>query len=322
MITKRKKRQEDRETNKRGSRTKRLPEEASKRNADGTRGVHGDQVRVESGVAKNDRREPREKRVSQISNQLKSRDPLERADAVEQLAAIDDPVAFRLVMKGLWDRNPTVRVTSAEALGRMRDRGAVSALTTKLIDPNSEVRFRVTESLGLILSGSKRIPRSLTRRFQDADELVRIAAAESAILIGDRDVVPMLRKAINDPSALVRSYFAEALGRLGNKKEVAKLEKKLQNEPSEIAKVGISLALFLLGRHKFLEDLLSLLESRDYRVRCATANAVSQIYTSELDARTVVSSLRRALRSETTVAARSSIRSSLASLRRRLRHNR
>lgn len=253
-----------------------------------------------------------EEELLQITEQLKDKKSSVRVKALESLAKMKHPNVFDILGKALSDKSPTVRVTAAENIGELELKEGVSALIKKLNDPNSEVRMRVVESLGYLLIG-KKSPSALSQHLQDTDELVRIAVAESLAIIGDRSVLPVLRKALNDSSALVRSYVAEAIGKLGGQKEITKLEKELKQETSERAKVGIYQALYLLGRHSVLENLLTLLQSGDYRVRCATANALAELQADETDTTIIVRTLRKVIKNEPTVAVRSSIRSSLRS---------
>lgn len=253
------------------------------------------------------------KRLSQLLKRLEDREAPTRISALESLANINHPSVFDAMVKALSDRNPTVRVTAVEGLSALKNKEGIAHLLDRLADSNSEVRMRAAEGLGVLLRGETS-PRSLVKLLQDTDELVRIAATEALEAIGDRQALSALRKAIHDPSPLVRSYIAEAIGKLGSARDIGKLVKELKKETSETAKVGFYQALYLLGQHNVLQDLLMLLQSSDYRVRCATANTLSVIYADESDASLVLRALRKALRQEPTVAARSSIRSTLRTL--------
>jgi HEAT repeat protein len=254
------------------------------------------------------------RKLSQLMKQLEDREASVRVSALESLANIDHPSVFDAVVKALSDRNSTVRVTAAEGLGQLKDKEGVPYLLDKLTDSNYEVRMRAAESLGILLK-CRNSPRPLVKLLQDTDELVRITAAEVLGAIGDQKALPQLRIAIQDSSPLVRSYVAEAIGKLGDQRETVKLEKELKKETSETAKVGLYQALYTLGRPQFLQDLLSLLQSRNYKVRCATANTLSAIHINKPEVPAILNALRKALRQEPTVAARSSIRSSLRAIK-------
>lgn len=248
--------------------------------------------------------------VSQLLKQLEQRDVLARVTALEALTKIEHPSVFEAMIKALSDKNPTVRVTAAESLGTLNYNEAVNPLINKLSDSNGEVRMRAAESLGLLLGG-RSSPRPLIKSLRDTDKLVRIAAAEALAKVGDGKALPALGKAMHDRSPLVRSYVAEAIGKLGGKRDIAELQKHLKDETSQRARVGSYYALYLLGQRGILQELLKLLQSSDYKVRAATANALSEIPASESESKQILRSLRRALKQEPTVGARSSIRSSL-----------
>ena len=250
------------------------------------------------------------KKLSRLIKQSQQKEASIRVSALESLVKTDHPCVFDAMVKALSDKNPTVRVTAVENLALLKHEQAVPYLINKLADSNGEVRMRSVEGLGELLRG-RSSPLALLQRLQDRDHLVRIAAAEALGLIGDRKALPALRKALRDASALVRSYASESIGKIGDKGDIARLQNSLKHERSEIAKVGFYHALYLRGQHAFLQELLTLLQSTDYRVRCAVANTLSTIIADETEREMILRTLRKALRQEPTIAARSSIRSSL-----------
>lgn len=257
----------------------------------------------------------KQSRFNELLHQLKQRRARDRVRALEALTKLSHPAAVQQIIKALSDKSPLVRSSAAEQLGMIGKKEAIKPLLRRLADSNSYVRSIAARSLGDLLVDQKSSPPALIKRLKDADELVRIDTAESLGAIGDRRSLPALWKAIHDASPLVRSYIAEAIGELGDKKDVAKLEKELKKETSETAKVGFYHALYLLGQHNILQDLLMLLQSSDYRVRSAAANTLSTIHSNKSETPVILNALRKALRQEPTVAARSSIRSSLRAIK-------
>jgi len=60
---------------------------------------------------------------------------------------------------------------------------------------------------------------------------------------------------------------------MGGKSDIPHLKKRLQEENSELAKIGFYQSLYTLGEHQVLAELLwTLSESKNYRTRCAAAN--------------------------------------------------
>jgi HEAT repeat protein len=239
----------------------------------------------------------------------------DRIAAFEGLARSGDPRVIGQLITALLDKSPTVRAAVAELLGDLNAKEAIKPLIGSLTDPDSEVRMMAAGSLGDLLAGEKS-PRQLIRLLKDPDELVRIEASESLGAIGDRSALPALWSAAKDRSPLVRSYVAAAIGELGSERDVPKLERALREEQSDTAKIGIYQALYRLGRSEVLSALLPMLsESRDYRVRSATARILSEVVLDRSNSPAIIEALQKALRREPTVAARSSIRSSLKSVK-------
>ena len=190
----------------------------------------------------------------------------------------------------------------------------VSEITPLLSDPNAEVRMCAAEAFATLPIGTK-VPKQLIDLLNDRNELVRVAAAESLGELRCRRSLPALRRALHDRSPLVRAYAAQALGQIGDKRNLDLIRQSLETERNEIARVGAFQGLYELGDRTAFDDLLLMLtNASDYRARCATANGLAALPLHHSDKLTATKFLRRALRSETTVAARSSIRSSLKTL--------
>jgi len=175
--------------------------------------------------------------------------------------------------------------------------------------------MRAAESFGVQLFGSKKSPQALVKKLQDPNELVRIEVVESLGAIGDRKVLSKLWKAMSDRSPLVRSYVAGAIGELGSKEDIRKLERNIKKERSPTAKLGYYQALYRLGKRDVFEKILSLLESRDYRLRCATANTLMACIVDASNSDIALSALRKALKAEPTIAAKSTFQACIRSIR-------
>lgn len=253
------------------------------------------------------------KSLPHLLEQLQAKSVSARVSALELLAKHHDPLVFSATVKALSDRSPRVRVTAVENLGLLNDKRSAPHLVTSLKDSNPEVRMRAAENLGVLLQNEPS-PGALISCLRDPDKLVRITVAESLGAIGDRRALPSLWKTIYDASPLVRSYVAAAIGELGDNRDLSKLKKRIGEEKSETAKVGFYHALHLLGEPDILRDLLGLLKSKDYRVRCATANTLSAIHVDDSDKKLITRTLRKALKQEPTIAGRDSLRSSLRRL--------
>ena len=180
-----------------------------------------------------------------------------------------------------------------------------------MTDRSPEVRMRAIEALGRLTRG--RHP-ALERALGDRDELVRVQAAESIDRGVDRRTVSALRNALDDGSPLVRGYAAAALGRVGSRLDRTRLRAQLRSETSDAARLGLLEGLWLLGDRTVLESVVRLLNSRDYRVRCATARALGWTFNNARSRLRFVDALRDRLSRERTRAARRALADALAVL--------
>ena len=254
---------------------------------------------------------------NQLLDQLKRKKVSDRVEALESSSKIGDPTVVKQVIHALSDRSPTVRRAAVECLSVLGTKAAIAPLISKLEDSDSEVRMIAASGLGDLLQG-KSSPPELVRKLQDPDELVRIETAESLGAIGDTNALPDLWKALEDSSSLVRSYVAGAIGELGTRKDIARLEDRLREEKSDTARVGYYQALYKLGKDEALDQLMRMLsQSNDYRVRCAVAKILCDIVDDKNSALNIYTALQKALRLEPTTAAKSSIRSSIQSIKQR-----
>lgn len=253
--------------------------------------------------------------VSPSLPSLKSRRVSDRLRALDVAAGSGDPNSIQDFLTALGDTSPTVRWVAADYLGREGMRKAASRLMKALADPNNEVRMVAARSIGTLLRGQAS-PAVLVARLKDADELVRVEVCEALATIGDRQAMPALRKALGDSSPLVRSYAAIAIGELGVDDDLPALEARLRKENCDAAKVGLYGGLYRLGKRDALVRLSGLLQSREYRVRCAAANALADVITDQDSATIILPELRKVLRRESTVAGQEAIKNSIAVLRR------
>jgi hypothetical protein len=194
----------------------------------------------------------------------------------------------------------------------------LSSLLSQLSAKSSDKRIEAAVQIGSILARAGDSPRALIRALRDRSELVRVQAAESLGLIGDQAALRSLWMALKDRSGLVRGYVATTIGDLGTDKDMVRLRRALILERSPRAKVGYYEALHKLGSRDAIAQLIELTRARDYRVRCAAANTLGRLASRRREAETVSRALRAAMREESTVAARSSFRSSLRLVRERL----
>jgi len=225
------------------------------------------------------------------------------------------------IIECLSHSNPWVRMAAVECLGTMGKKEAIRHLCGALSDHFRVVRGETVKSLGTLLTNCKKCPPALVRKLKDPDFLVRIEVAETLGKIGDSRVLPSLWEQIHDRSPLVRSYIAAAIGTLGTQKDAKKLRQNLSTEKSDEVKLGYYTALDDLGDEKILPQLLGILQSKDYRVRCATANTLSEFTLNNSNAFTILAELKRTLKGETTIAAKSALKECIGKIQKRFKKN-
>jgi HEAT repeat protein len=188
----------------------------------------------------------------------------------------------------------------------------IRTLKTMLSSRRYDVRMEALEALG-DCAFELDLEAILRKAIHDRDELVRVTAIEIA---GDcmwksmQDEITGRLK--SDRSWLVRSKAAVALGDM-SAVEARKLIEHRIGRANEEERVGLYYALFKLGEHKYLPSLLQGLTHKFYQIRCATASIIPGMV-DKTNKRLLVRRVREALDREETLAARSSLESTLKEL--------
>lgn len=189
------------------------------------------------------------------------------------------------------------------------------SLEQTLIRGSIEERYFAAEQLGQLLRNRRAAPEALLRATSDRSPLVRTTVVESLGYIKDPAARRYLVRSLNDSSAVVRAYAAASLGRIGPAKMRRLLNDKRREERSVRARIGIAEGLLWLKDSSALAVLLRSLRSKQYRVRCAAANALAALPLTTRDRVQAADAINRALESETTVAARSSLENARRAVR-------
>src|SRR5215203_1429411 len=168
-------------------------------------------------------------------------------------------------------------------------------------------RCHAIEAAGQSLAGSRSAPRELIQATRDGRWLVRVIAIEALQAISDPRSFGALRTCVRDPSSIVRSYAAVAAAAVDPARARPVIRRLAVSERWARARVGVFEASFRLGDRAVLGTLLRLLKSRQYRVRCATANTLASLQLTATERAQVRGAVDTALAIEPTVAARSSL---------------
>lgn len=183
-------------------------------------------------------------------------------------------------------------------------------LVSLLERKNPEIRMRAAEHMQYF--PSQAIVKSLSEMlFRDKNYLVRIQAADSLGNMKLRSACPALVGALKDVNPLVRSYAASALGQIKCRAAIQAIQRALNVEHSQVSQLGFYEAQYLLGKKSALKNIILMLNSHDYRIRCATANILGRL-ANHYSIKPISSALKVALKKERTGAAKSSLESSLS----------
>jgi HEAT repeat protein len=172
----------------------------------------------------------------------------------------------------LRDPSPRVRATAIELIAREKVVSLEGLVRHALTDSNTVVRTEAVEALGVLHKGSGTHLTDLTACLRDPKPIVRIVAIESLSLIKDRQSIPEILPLIKGDDPLVRAYAAISLADLGCLECLTHLVDALKQNQPEAAAAGILVALHLMGSKDRLPELITLLSSTEYQVRCFVAN--------------------------------------------------
>lgn len=195
-----------------------------------------------------------------------------RVEHLRQTAASGRNEAAPLISRALQDRSPKVRATAVELIATHKDTSFLNSIHHLLSDPSDLVRSEAIDALGVLEEGSRKHYKVLISCLRDEKPLVRISALETLALLQDVNSIPEIKARLKDSDSLVRAYAAIALAELRSATSGSAISNVLQRENDETAAAGFLVALHLLGDRTRFSQLISLLSSRQYRVRCFVAN--------------------------------------------------
>ena len=181
-------------------------------------------------------------------------------------------------------------------------------------DIDEEVRFRAIEGLGFLpVTAESRA--AITKALTDSDSLVRAAAVEILGNWSPEHAEHLLVEAIGDTDELVRASAIISLGSAGSKQSIWLLEQKYRTQScSSAEQLSCVVALYSLGRSRYLTNTLTFLDHECYQIRSAAANLLRE-FTSAKDIPRVLDKLRSSVSVESTEAARSSMLTAIEDLK-------
>lgn len=188
-------------------------------------------------------------------------------------------------------------------------------LLQKLNSTNSEERYDAATRLGYLKQ--KSAVSQLIKHLHDRDALVRIASAEALGYIGAVAAYKSLKRiARYDAHPAARGYAVFSLAQIAQHHKSVKhdavvwLEDLLQSGVRAGVRIDANAGLYILGQQQHLPGLIRALQHKYYVSRCAAANMLAFICANQ-DRSFVINQLRECLKSEPTIAARSSMRNAI-----------
>lgn len=185
---------------------------------------------------------------------------------------------------------------------------ASDLLVEALQDNAQQVRYAAAQTIGaydIPLAG--KLEASLLK---DPDFMVRLACAESLGMLRRKDSEKALIQALSDRHYLVRGWAADSLTWYPLPEVKEALQSYLSRERMHFGQVNALAALIQQGETSLLPRLMTFLNDRNYRVRCATVRILAEIATPET-AVNIKTALKKRQEKEKAVAVRSAITTAL-----------
>lgn len=193
--------------------------------------------------------------LQQLQAYLNSADSQNRLKALVELRKYDSDVAVPLLISKMQDQEFIIRSFVAMGLGRKQTADSYAALLEL-------IQF-------------------------DKDPNVRAEAANSLSFYGDSSIPHLVALFHNDQNWLVRKSIFAAMGELNAPKELYQLclEGIKDKDPTiqETSVDGLTLLTKTTKREEALNQLLSLVDHKSWRVRARVAKSLSQFNTPEAE---------------------------------------
>lgn len=231
-----------------------------------------------------------------------------RVDLLKRLASTDLDAFRRTLPQALADSSPAVRGQAITLVTEYELTDALPQVLALLRDKSDEVRYDAAQCVGSLRKGSSIAYKDLRSLLSSRNALVRTQAVESLALIGDKDALPRIARLLSDPDPIVRSFAATAIADMKGTTYAKHIDRALRKEKQEIARVGLLEAAFWFGRRKAVNELLGLLSSRDYHVRCSAANALEFLPLKRSERILAVAALTKAARKPLALADASTVK--------------
>jgi HEAT repeat protein len=218
------------------------------------------------------------------------------------------------IAKALKDRSSNIRTNAVHLVKEHRIVDLLNEIEVCFTDPQWMVRTEAAVCFGDLAEQNGKPRPALRKLLKDPHWVVRIDAMESLAALQDHRALRLIANLLNDENGKVRSYCAGILVEMGGQTYKRKLLERLNRETEPSAMVGLLSALFATGEKRLLTQLLTLLGSDVYQIRCAVVHSLENVQMTASERATVITTFRRVRRNEPTRAVRSTITTVLKKL--------
>ncbi|MFH1380196.1 MAG: HEAT repeat domain-containing protein [bacterium] len=235
--------------------------------------------------------------LADLKKILKSTNPAERRNAVEQLGRINGDVSVKLIIPRLRDENEYVRSTSinslyrlkaadkifddicrmlkndsmydvrrtaAKTLGKLNDQKAIPFLIDALKDLHPDVQISAAVSLERLNAQEAGVP--LLALLKERDPRVKRQAILSLSTLRNDESVQYIEQELNSDDVSLREAACKTLGNLNSSKSILKIKPLLQDKHEEV-KIAAAEALARMQDVSGLDVCLKSLHSKDDSIK-------------------------------------------------------
>lgn len=220
--------------------------------------------------------------VEAISLMLKTGAYYQRQAAIVALSQIADARVVKSLLTALRDADEQVRGAAIEALRKIGDQRAVDPLIRALKDSHYRVRMEAAETLGVL--GDARAAEGLTRILRDPHWEVRQAATLALGKLNVKEAVPALVGVLKDRDREVREAAIKALDYIRSPDSISGLVMAMADDQDVIRQLATNTLQNIdpnwqmsEAAHSVIPELKTLLKSREYWVRQASAEVLARI---------------------------------------------
>ena len=169
------------------------------------------------------------------------------------------------------------QLNAIEELDPLESRASVNQLIGYCESRFVEARFRAAEALGEAVT-HRDVVDTLIRMLDDPSAHARLAAAEALVGVVDSNVEKaVIRRLGVERDLYVKCFLVLVLGGFKTDRSRAAVELQLQKSRRNALKLRCYYSLYKMGDYDRIEDILRVLNTKDYRARSAAVGYLEEI---------------------------------------------